>query len=564
MLLPWAYMDTTSKRTKRAGFVLFLTLAMLLCVLSRGSGAAAQDVLTWHNDNARTGQNLGEKTLTLQNVNSRTFGKLFTIIVDGKVDAEPLYAARIEIPHEGLRNVLFVATEHDSLYAFDADTGKQFWQVRLLKAEETPSDDIHCGQIVPEIGITSTPVIDLHRGPHGTIYVVAMSKDQQGRYIQRLHAIDVRSGGEEFDGPVEIRATFPGTGAVSREGTAIFDPKEYAERAALLLVNGLIYTTWTSHCDHNPYNGWIIAYNAGTLQQTATLDITPNGEEGAIWQSGAGPAADSEGNVYLLSANGTFDTKLNAQGFPSQGDFGNSFLKIAASGGRLSVADYFTPFNVISENALDMDLGSGGPVVLPEMKDASGKTLHLVAGAAKDRNIYVLDRDGMGKFNPQGNQNIYQELHQALKGTVYRGQPAYFGSRLYCSSANDFLYEFQFVNARLVEQPISHTVNKFVYPGAAPSISANGSQNAIVWAAENGGEDHPGPAVLHAYDALDLTHELYDSNKTPAERDHFGTGNKFITPMIAHGKVYVGTTDGVGVFGLLRDSGSQGGPAPRP
>jgi len=553
-------MDTISKRKNRGGLVVFLTPLMLLCVLSKGAHVAAQDVLTWHNDSARTGQNLEERTLTLQNVNPRTFGKLFTIKVDGKVDAEPLYTARIEISHEGLRNVLFVATEHDSLYAFDADTGKKFWQVSLLKAGETPSDDIDCGQIVPEIGITSTPVIDLHRGPHGTIYVVAMSKDPQGHYIQRLHALDLRSGGEEFDGPAEIRATFPGTGAASHGGTAVFDPKQYAERAALLLVNGVIYTTWTSHCDHNPYNGWIIAYDAATLQQTGTLDITPNGEEGAIWQSGAGPATDAEGNIYLLSANGSFDTILNAQGFPSQGDFGNSFLKIAASGGRLSVADYFTPFNVISENSLDMDLGSGGPVVLPDMKDASGKTRRLVAGAAKDRNIYLLDRDAMGKFNPQGNQNIYQELHQALKGTVYRGQPAYFNGRLYCSSADDFLYEFQFVNARLVEQPISHTANKFVYPGAAPSISANGSRNAIVWAAENGGRDQPGSAVLRAYDASNLAHELYDSNEAPADRDHFGTGNKFITPMIAHGKVYVGTTDGVGVFGLLRDSGSQ---APR-
>ena len=547
-------MDRISQKTKHGG--LFLTVLMLLCV-SGTSLAAAQDVLTWHNDNARTGQNREERMLTLRNVNSKTFGKLFTIRVDGKVDAEPLYAARREIPNEGFRNVLFVATEHDSLYAFDADTGKQFWHVLLLKAGETPSDDIDCGQIVPEIGITSTPVIDLHRGPHGTIYVVAMSKDPQGRYFQRLHALDLQSGSEEFDGPVDIRATFPGTGAASRGGTAVFDPQQYAERAALLLANGVVYTTWTSHCDHNPYNGWIIAYNAQTLQQTAALDITPNGEEGAIWQSGAGPAADPDGNIYLLTANGTFDTKLNTQGFPSQGDFGNSFLKITASNGRLSVADYFTPFNVISENAMDMDLGSGGPVVLPEMKDASDKTWRLVAGAAKDRNIYLLDRNAMGKFNPQGNQNIYQELNKALKGTVYRGQPAYFDGRLYCSSADDFLYAFRFVNARLVEQPISHTANKFVYPGAAPSISADGSRNAIVWAAENGRGEQQGPAVLRAYDANDLAQELYDSNEAPADRDHFGTGNKFITPMIAHGKVYVGTTDGVGVFGLLRDAGSQ-------
>ena len=225
---------------------------MLLCVLLRASPAEAQDVLTWHNDNARTGQNLQEKILSLGNVNPRTFGKLFTVRVDGKVDAEPLYAARIRIPQEGSRNLLLVATEHDSLYAFDADTGKPFWHVQLLKPGETPSDDINCGQIVPEIGITSTPVIDLHRGPQGTIYVVAMSEDPQGRYMQRLHALDLLSGGEEFDGPVDVQANFPGTGAASRGGIAVFDPKQYAERAALLLVNGVVYTTWTSHCDHDP------------------------------------------------------------------------------------------------------------------------------------------------------------------------------------------------------------------------------------------------------------------------------------------------------------------------
>src|SRR6185437_13982412 len=224
------------------------------------------------------------RTLTLQNVNPKTFGNLFVIQVDGKVDAEPLYVHQLEMPNRGLRNVLFVATEHDSLYAFDADTGQQFWHVQLLKPAETPSDNRNCGQITPEIGITSTPVIDRHQGPHGTIYTVAMSKDAQGRYAQRLYALDLRTGAEELDGPVEIQATFPGANA--------FDPKQYAERAALLLLNGVLYTTWTSHCDINPYNGWIIGYDAQTLKQTAALDITPNGNEGAIWQSGAGPAAD--------------------------------------------------------------------------------------------------------------------------------------------------------------------------------------------------------------------------------------------------------------------------------
>jgi outer membrane protein assembly factor BamB len=537
-----------SIRKFSSGSVLLITALLSLCVLSEPSRAAAQDVLTWHNDNARTGQNLAETNLTLQNVSSETFGKLFSIHVDGKVDAEPLYVAKTTMPQKGLRNALFVATEHDSLYAFDADTGEQFWHARLLKPGEA-SSSFHCGQIKPEIGITATPVIDLHRGPQGTIYVVSMSTDSQGRFIHRLHALDLQTGGEEFDGPVDVRATFPGNGAGSQAGTEVFDPKQYAERAALLLLNGVVYTTWTSHCDIDPYNGWIIGYSAHTLKQTAVLNITPNGERGAIWQSGAGPAADAQGSIYLESANGTFDTELDARGFPSRGDFGNSFLKISASGARLFVADYFTMFDVQAENATDLDLGSGGPLVLPDMTETSGKTVRLVVGVGKDRNIYLANRDAMGKFTPQANQNIYQELYKPLKGTFYRGAPAYFDGRLYCSSVDDPIREFRFANARLIETPVSQTANKFVYPGAIPSISADGLRNGIVWAAENADT-----AVLHAYDASDLAHELYNSNEAPSGRDHFGAGNKFITPMIAHGKVYVGTTDGVGVFGLLPDS----------
>jgi hypothetical protein len=515
-------------------------------VLVAGHRAAAQDVLTWHNDQARTGQYLSERILTLQNVNAKTFGKLFVIGVDGKVDAEPLYAGKLEVANEGLRNVLFVATEHDSVYAFDADNGNEIWHVRTLRQDESPSDDLGCSQVTPEIGITSTPVIDRKRGPHGTIYVVAMSKDRGGHYLQRLHALDLRDGSEEFGGPVEIQAAFPGTGAASRDGTEIFDPRQYEERAALLLLDGVIYTSWTSHCDIDPYNGWVIGYSAETLKQTAVLNLTPNGEEGAVWQSGAGPAADDQGNIYLMVANGSFDTKLNAKGFPSRGDFGNSFLKISTAGGRLAVADYFTMFDVEAENASDCDLGAGGPVVLPEMKDAAGKVRRLAVGAGKDRNIYLVNREDMGKFNPQGNQNIYQELPKALKGERFRGAPAYFERRLYLGSVNDSLREFRFMDARLGAEPLSITAAKFGYPGAMPSVSADGARNGIVWASENDKQ-----AVLHAYDATDLTHELYNSDRAASGRDHFGKGNKFITPMIAHGKVYVGTTDGVGVFGIL-------------
>lgn len=529
-------------------------LFLLVCSLSAMQGAA-QDVLTWHNDNARTGQNLAEKILTLQNVNAKTFGKLFVIHVDGKVDAEPLYAQRLEIPGKGLQNVLFVVTEHDSVYAFNADTGESFWHVRLLGPGEAPSDNRNCGQVIPEIGITSTPVIDLHRGAHGTIYAVAMSKDQQGHYFQRLHALDLQNGAEELGGPVEIHATYPGTGAASHDGTAIFDPKQYEERAALLLLNGIVYTSWASHCDINPYNGWVIGYSAHTLEQTGVLNFTPNGEEGAVWQSGAGPAADPQGYIYILAANGTFDTNLDARGFPLRGDFGNSFLKISPAGGRLSVADYFTMYNVAAENATDGDLGSGGPLVLPPMKDASGKIWRLAVGAGKDRNIYLVNRDDMGKFDPRGNQNVYQELPLAMKHSFARPIPAYFRGRLYYASTDDTLREYRLQNARLVAEPASQTALKFGYPGTSPSISANDSRNAIVWAVENVNfaydAGYSNPAVLHAYDAGNLAHELYNSGQAPAGRDHFGVGNKFITPLIAQGKVYVGTTDGVGVFGLL-------------
>jgi outer membrane protein assembly factor BamB len=530
-----------------------LALLNLVCVLSTIQGAA-QDVLTWHNDNARTGQNLAEEILTLQNVSSKTFGKLFVIHVDGKVDAEPLYVQRIEIPGKGSHSVLFVATEHDSLYAFDADTGESFWHVRLLKPGETPSDPRNCGQVIPEIGITSTPVIDLHRGPHGTIYAVAMTKDQQGDYFQRLHALDLQSGAEEFGGPVEIHATYPGTGAASHNGTEIFDPKQYEERAALLLLNGVVYTSWSSHCDIDPYNGWVIGYSAQTLEQTGVLNFTPNGAEGSVWQSGAGPAADPQGYIYLMAANGSFDTVLNSNGFPSQGDFGNSFLKISTYEGKLAVADYFTMFNVMEENSSDADLGSGGPVVLPDMRDASGETRRLVVGAGKDLNIYLLSRDAMGKFNAREN-HVYQEVPHAMKHGFSRPIPAYFNGRLYYASTEDTLREYRLQNARLISEPASQTALKFGYPGTTPSISADGSRNGIVWALENVNFSYDAgyskPAVLHAYDASNLAHELYNSDQAPAGRDEFGTGNKFITPMIAHGKVYVGTTDGVGVFGLL-------------
>ena len=507
-------------------------------------GATGTNVTTYHNDNARSGQNLAETILTPGNVNSSTFGKLFVIAVDGRVDAQPLYLAQMTIPGQGTHNVLYVATEHDSVYGFDADTGARLWQVSMLAAGETPSDDHGCGQITPEIGVTATPVIDPKAGPHGTIYLVAMSKDGAGNYHQRLHALDATTGAEQFQGPQNIQASFPGTGDNSSGGKVVFAPGQYAERAALLLLNGVVYTAWTSHCDFRPYTGWIMGFDQSSLAEVSVLNLTPNGNEGSVWMSGAGPAADSSGNILLLEANGTFDTTLDANGFPGQGDFGNAFLKLSTANQRLAVADYFEVFNQAVENDSDQDLGSGGALVLPDLTDSLGHTRHLALGAGKDANIYVVDRDAMGKFN-SGKNNIYQEIQGALSGGVF-SMPAYFNNTVYYGAVGDNIKAFALSSAQLESSPSSHTGNSFPYPGATPSISANRTSNAILWAAENGSA-----ALLHAYDATNLAHELYNSSQASGGRDQVGAGNKFITPMITNGKVYLGTTNGVGVFGLL-------------
>jgi hypothetical protein len=308
-----------------------------------GAAAASTDVVMYHNDTARTGQNLTETLLSPSTVSVSTFGKNGFFPVDGKVDAQPLYLSGVAIPAQGTHNVLYVATEHDSVYGFDAGTGAVLWHVSMLGSGETTSDGRSCSQVVPEIGITSTPVIDRSLGPNGAIYVVAMSKGS-GTYVQRLHALDVTSGAELFGGPKNVQATFPGTGAGSSGGTLIFDPKQHEERAALLLLNGMIITAWSSHCDIDPYTGWIMSYNASTLAQTSVLNVTPNGTRGAFWMAGAGPAADSAGNIYLLDGNGTFDTALDGNGFPGQRNFGNAFLKVSTSSG-LAVTDYFATFN---------------------------------------------------------------------------------------------------------------------------------------------------------------------------------------------------------------------------
>jgi hypothetical protein len=531
--------------------LLFSLLASLLAMLilhreiSVGAALEFTGVLTYHNDSLRTGRNTSETTLTLKNVNSTTFGKLFVIPTDGLVDAQLLYVPDVSIPGKGSHNVLFVASEHDTVYGVDADSGSVLWQVTALAANETPSDNRGCGQVTPDIGITSTPVIDLSAGPHGTIYLVAMSKDASSNYHQRLHALDITTGAEEFAGPVTIAAKYPGTGDNSQGGYVVFDPKQYKERAALLLVNHVVYTTWASHCDDRPYTGWIISYNETTLAQQSVLNVTPNGNGGAIWAA-SGPTADPDGSIYFLDANGTADTNLNAIGFPVDGDYGNAMVKLSIKKNQLAVTDYFNMYNTVSESAVDEDLGSGGAMVVPNFKDSSGVLHYLIVGAGKDKNIYLVDRLNMGKFNPNNNSQIYQELTGALAGGVF-STPVFYGKTIYYGAVNDSIKAFSFnANGMLNPTPASKTATVFPFPGTSPSISGDSPQNLILWAAEN-----TSPAVLFAYSANNLAVELYNSNQAASGRDHFGEGNKFITPTIANGKVYVGTTTGVGVFGLL-------------
>jgi hypothetical protein len=504
--------------------------------------AAPVDVVTYQYDNGRDGANQAETTLTPANVNSTTFGKLGFYSVDGLVDAQPLYLSQVSIPSKGTHNVLYVVTEHDSVFAFDADTGATLWQVSLLGAGETTSDPRSCSQVSPEIGITSTPVIDRSNGPSGALYAVAMSKNASN-YFQRVHALDLTTGAELFGGPVAVQATFPGTGAASQNSNVTFDPKQYKERAGLLLSNGVLYTMWASHCDIAPYTGWILGYDALTLAQTQVLNVTPNGNDGAIWMSGAAPAADLNGDIYFLDANGTFDTTLDSNNFPVNGDFGNSFLKLSTSP-ILTVADYFTMSGTVAESNADEDLGSGGAVVLMDLTDSGGHVHQLAVGAGKDSVIYVVDRNSMGKFSSTSD-NIYQEISGAVGGQVF-SKPAVFNDTVYYGAVGDSIRAFPIANAMLATTASQTTSHTFTYPGTTPTISANGANNAILWAVENSN-----PAVLHAYDATNLATELYNSNQAASSRDHFGAGNKFMVPIVVNGKVFVGTPNGVAVFGLL-------------
>jgi len=498
---------------------------------------AQVNVLTYQYDNTRVGQNLNEVLLTKSNVNANQFGKLFSYAVDGQIYGQPLYLGGVNVAGKGFHNVVFVATEHDSVYAFDADSppanAASLWEVHFTNGNTVttvPASDVNCGQIDPEIGITSTPVID---PASGTIYVVAMTKiiGVTTSYAQQLHALDVTSGAERPGSPVTIQASFPGTG--EGRSTVVFQPKNYKQRPGLLLLNGVVYTAWSSHCDIGTYHGWLIGYDAKTLQQVAVYNNTPNGNEGSFWAGGAAPAADSSGNIFLVAGNGTFDAESGGT------DLGESFIKLSSANG-IQVEDYFAPFNFSQLNEQDLDVGSAGVAFLG---DEAGSTSHphLMAGSGKEGRIYLLDRDNLGHWQAGSDSQIVGSVAGAIGGLF--GNPAYFNKTVYFCGSGDRLKAFAVSNATLSQTPASQSQASFGYPGCVPSISASGASNGIVWILESS-------ATLHAYDALNLTNELYNS-KQNASRDALGSYVKFSVPMIANGKVYAGTANALVVYGLL-------------
>ncbi len=494
---------------------------------------AADDVLTYHNNLARTGLNSHETLLTPADVSPSTFGKQFSNSVDGFVYAQPLYVAGVQIPGKGRRNVVYVATENDSVYAFDADhPGPPLWRVSL--GTPVPSSAVACGQIVPRIGITGTPVIDRATG---TLYVVAMvqhSTSNGAAYAQQLHALSLSTGKEKLGRPVAIAGSVPGKGAGSKDGKVDFNAFRHLNRPGLAMADGMLYIAFGSHCDLGNYHGWVFAYSAAHLRRRAIFNVTPNGSEGAIWQTGDAPAIDSQGHVFVLTGNGTFDAASGGR------DYGDSFVKLAAK--TLRPIDFFTPFNQEMLEKADLDIGSGGPILLP----AQPGHPPLVVGAGKGSVLYVVNRDRMGRFNPKNNRQIVQQIREEIGPNF--STPAYWDGYLYVGSVGKPLMAFAVKNGRLSASPVSESPDTFDYPGTTPSVSSNGTKDAIVWALETSGYQSGSPVVLRAYQATNLAHELYSSS----EHASGGGGVKFTTPTIAHGRVYVGTQNSLEVFGLLK------------
>ncbi len=512
------------------------------------ASSACSQVLTSQYDNARTGANLHETILTPQNVNSAQFGKIFSFDVEGDVYAQPLYVPNVELPGRGKHNVLFVATEHDSVYAFDADgkTTEPLWRVSFLDSakgvQPVAAFDVQCPFIQPEIGITSTPVIDL---PTGTLYVLARTKERGAagatHFVQKLHALAITTGAEKFGGPVEIHAEVKGDKFLGIKGRIEFDPLRENQRAALLLTGGKVVITWASSCDERPYYGWVIAYEAHTLAQAGVANLSPNAGESGIWQGDAGPAADSDGNIYLITGNGKFTAARGGL------DYGDSVVKLGFTAKGLEVRDYFTPTDEDHLNQTDGDFGSGAPLLLP---DQPGQHPHLVLAAGKAGIIYELDRENLGKFKAENDSNAVQAVKAGVDSF---GAPAYWNGHVYYFLSGDVLRDYRLQNGRLSAEPAAKSSTKFTDPGATPAVSANRTKNGIVWVLSsktwNGSDMNAG---LYAYDAEDVSRELYDSKKSEnRDRDKAGLALRFAIPTVVNGRVYFGTKNHVEVYGLL-------------
>jgi PQQ enzyme repeat len=528
---------------------------------------SATNVVHYHDDLASTGENLIETTLTTANVNSVEFGKLFSTGVDGQIYAQPLLVSGVSIGG-ATHNVVFVATEHDSVYAIDADTGAILWQKNYLQAGERTLTvaDVGTGDLSPQIGITGTPVIDASTD---TIYFVTVATTaasgttaSTSNTVQRLHAVDIATGNEKFGGPVVIAASVNGTGVGNDgHGHVPFDPLRNNQRMGLTLFNGVVYIGWSSHGDVGPYHGWLMGYNASTLQQVAVFNDTPNGTEGGVWESGGALSVDAQGNFYLTTGNGTFDTTLNASGLPNQGDYGDSVLKLAVdpttsatnqntNGWGLKVVDYFTPDNEASLDSSDADLGSGGVLILPDAV-AGAAHPHLLVTAGKEGRIYLIDRDDMGHFDPSAD-HVVQEIPNALNSQL--GNPAYFNGGIYYATpgfGTDFAKVFSIANGALSPMPTSKSGDTFTWRGGTVSVSADGVNNGIVWALDGGSNE------LRAYDATNLHSELYTSAQAANNRDQLGTVVKFTVPTVADGGVFVGTSNALVGYGLFSRTPTQ-------
>jgi hypothetical protein len=499
---------------------------------------AQVSLLTRHYGNDRTGANTSENVLTPANVNPSQFGKLFAYAVDADIYGQPLYVANLQIPGKGPHNVVYVATENDSVYAFDAD-GRSFtylWKTSFLNPADgvttVPCAEVEGCSLAPNVGITATPVID---AASNTIFVEARTKEN-GQYVHRLHALDIVTGAEKSS--VVIQPSVHGIGDDNDGNDNIpFNPLRENCRPALLLSQGVVYVSCASFNDLDPYHGWFAGYDAASLQPVNVFNSTPNGGEGGFWEA-TGPAADAAGNIFTVAGNGTHD--------PAQSNFGQSVIKLTPAGGQLQVSDFFMPFNVSHLNFLDLDMGSGGPLLLPDQPDSAHP--HLLAVVGKEGKVYLLDRDALGGFNPAGDQ-VLQELPDAVGTGAERcfATPAYWQGKLYFFGANDALKAFSVSKGLMSTSPIMQGADTFSFPGANPVISANGNTNGIVWVLQ---WNQNAPGVLRAYDAANLSKELYTSNQAGA-RDALGHVIKFSEPTVVNGKVFVGTANQVVVYGLL-------------